>query len=142
WRLRRVPPSAGGRRATARRPAARTVFSVGLSAGVGPPAGLKPGVKTALADRDFVAVEALLDRTPLRSAEHELLLRFPALRGGADILDAAGGLVRNRRSERALGELARVPELLRAHRFGGAVSFHLCAIPGFRYSTGAIFQGS
>ena len=57
------------------------------------------------AARDFVALESLLDRTPLRSAEHELLLRFPALRGGAEILQAAGGLVRNRRSERALAEL-------------------------------------
>jgi len=41
----------------------------------------------ALAARDFVTLESLLERTTLRSAEHELLLRFPALRGGPEILD-------------------------------------------------------
>jgi len=116
-------------------------FFLGLLDGLHLPADLEPGVREALARRDFVALEALLDRTPLRSAEHELLLRFPALRGGADILDAAGGLVRNRRSERALGELARVHELLRAHGLGGAVSFDLGAIRDFDYYTGVIFEG-
>ena len=51
------------------------------------------GSLSALARRDFVALDELLGSTSLRSAEHELLLRFPALRGGAEILDAAGGLV-------------------------------------------------
>ncbi|HEY7201358.1 MAG TPA: ATP phosphoribosyltransferase regulatory subunit [Candidatus Dormibacteraeota bacterium] len=116
-------------------------FFLGLLDGLHLPADLEPGVRAALAQRDFVALEALLDRTPLRSAEHELLLRFPALRGGVDILDAAGGLVRNRRSERALGELARVHELLRAHGLGGAVSLDLGAIRDFDYYTGVIFEG-
>src|SRR5438874_10424270 len=42
-------------------------------------------VKRLLAARDFVGLEALLSATPLRSAEHELMLRFPALRGGPEI---------------------------------------------------------
>src|SRR2546423_1963358 len=113
----------------------------GLLDGLALPADLEPGVREALARRDFVALEALLDRTPLRSAEHELLLRFPALRGGVEILDAAGRLVRNRRSERALSELARVHELLRAHGLGAAVSLDLGAIRDFDYYTGVIFEG-
>jgi len=68
-------------------------------------------VRSALAARDFVALEELLAVRPA-FGEHELLLRFPALRGGSEILEAAGGLVRNRRSEQALAELARVQELL------------------------------
>ena len=116
-------------------------FFQGLLDGVALPAGLKPGVKMALADRDFVALEALLDKTPLRSAEHELLLRFPALRGGTEILQAAGNLVRNRRSERALRELARVYELLNAHGLGESVALDLGAIRDFDYYTGVIFEG-
>jgi ATP phosphoribosyltransferase regulatory subunit len=116
-------------------------FFLGLLDGLALPADLKPGVRAALAQRDFVALEALLDRTELRSAEHELLLRFPALRGGADILQAAGKLVRNHRSERALEELARVHELLRAHGLGEAVSLDLGAIRDFDYYTGVIFEG-
>lgn len=116
-------------------------FFLGLVDGLALPADLEPGVRAALAQRDFVALERLLARTSLRSAEHELLLRFPALRGGVDILDAAGALVRNRRSEGALEELARVYELLQAHGLGGAVSLDLGAIRDFDYYTGVIFEG-
>src|SRR6202521_6355666 len=72
----------------------------------------KAAVRMALAARDFVTLESLLEGTPLKSAEHELLLKFPALRGGPEILDAARALVRNKRSEAALAELSRVRELL------------------------------
>lgn len=116
-------------------------FFQGLLDGLALPADLEPGVKDALARRDFVALEALLDATPLRSAEHELLLRFPALRGGPEILGAASDLVRNRRSERALRELARVLELLEAHGLRGAVTLDLGAIRDFDYYTGVIFEG-
>src|SRR5438105_14997888 len=95
----------------------------------------------ALSARDFVALEALLEGTDLKFAEHELLLRFPALRGGPEILEAAGSLVRNRRSEAALQELARVHELLAMHGLGDAVSLDLGSIRDFDYYTGVIFEG-
>jgi ATP phosphoribosyltransferase regulatory subunit len=116
-------------------------FFQGIMDAVKLPAETKAGVRSALAARDFVALEELLERTSLRSAEHELLLRFPALRGGEEILDAAGGLVRNRRSEQALSELARVLELLKAHGLGDVVSLDLGAIRDFDYYTGIIFEG-
>jgi ATP phosphoribosyltransferase regulatory subunit len=115
-------------------------FFQGIMDAVRLPAEVKAGVRTALAARDFVALEELLAKTPLRSAEHELLLRFPALRGGAEILEAAGALVRNRRSEKALGELARVQQLLVAHGLGAVVGLDLGAIRDFDYYTGVIFE--
>ncbi len=116
-------------------------FFQGIMDAVRLPAAIKAGVRSALAARDFVALEDLLSQTPLRSAEHELLLRFPALRGGPEILEAAGGLVRNRRSEKALAELARVRELLVAHGLGAVVGLDLGAIRDFDYYTGVIFEG-
>ena len=116
-------------------------FFHGIMEAVKLPDETKAAVRTALAARDFVALESLLEKTPLRSAEHDLLLRFPALRGGSEILQAAGGLVRNRRSERALAELAEVLELLVAHGLGGVVSLDLGAIRDFDYYTGIIFEG-
>ena len=115
-------------------------FFHGIMDAVKLPDEVKASVRGALAARDFVALESLLEGTPLRSAEHELLLRFPALRGGAEILQAAGGLVRNRRSERALAELAEVRELLVAHGLGEVVSLDLGAIRDFDYYTGIIFE--
>ena len=64
-------------------------FFHGIMDAVKLPDDVKAAVRAALAARDFVALEALLEDTPLKSAEHELLLRFPALRGGPEILDAA-----------------------------------------------------
>lgn len=116
-------------------------FFQGLLDGLKLPADIETGVRSALAARDLVRLERLLDRTPMRSAEHELLLRFPALRGGPEIIDAAGKLVRNRRSERALAELRRVLELLDAHGLGESVSVDLGAIRDFDYYTGVIFEG-
>ena len=116
-------------------------FFQGIMEAVRLPAEVKAGVRRALAARDFVGLEELLARTSLRSAEHELLLRFPALRGGPEILEAAGGLVHNRRSERALDELARVRELLVAHGLGSVVGLDLGAIRDFDYYTGVIFEG-
>jgi ATP phosphoribosyltransferase regulatory subunit len=116
-------------------------FFHGIMDAVKLPDEVKADVRAALAARDFVALEALLDKTPLRSAEHELLLRFPALRGGSEILQAAGGLVRNKRSERALAELAEVQELLVAYGLGEVVSLDLGAIRDFDYYTGIIFEG-
>jgi ATP phosphoribosyltransferase regulatory subunit len=116
-------------------------FFHGIMDAVRLPDDVKAAVRAALAARDFVALEALLEGTPLKSAEHELLLRFPALRGGPEILDAAGGLVRNRRSEAALSELAQVRELLAAHGIGDVVVLDLGAIRDFDYYTGVIFEG-
>jgi ATP phosphoribosyltransferase regulatory subunit len=115
-------------------------FFHGIMDAVRLPEEVKAAVRGALAARDFVTLESLLEKTPLRSAEHELLLRFPALRGGAEILKAAGGLVRNRRSERALGELADVQQLLVAHGLGEVVSLDLGAIRDFDYYTGITFE--
>jgi ATP phosphoribosyltransferase regulatory subunit len=115
-------------------------FFQGIMDAVKLPDAVKSGVRAALAARDFVALEELLDRTSLRSAEHELLLRFPALRGGVEILDAAAGLVRNRRSEWALSELRHVRQLLEVHGLGDIVRLDLGAIRDFDYYTGIIFE--
>jgi ATP phosphoribosyltransferase regulatory subunit len=116
-------------------------FFQGIMDAVKLPEEVKAAVRTALAARDFVGLEQLLERTPLRSAEHELLLRFPALRGGPEILEAAGGLVRNRRSEKALAELSEVREHLVAQGLGDVVGLDLGAIRDFDYYTGIIFEG-
>ena len=116
-------------------------FFHGIMDAVRLPDEVKSEVRGVLAARDFVALEALLEDTPLKSAEHELLLKFPALRGGPEILEAAGALVRNRRSEQALAELAQLRELLLAHGIGDVVNLDLGAIRDFDYYTGIIFEG-
>jgi ATP phosphoribosyltransferase regulatory subunit len=116
-------------------------FFQGILEAVAPTGETRTEVKRMLAARDFVGLEELLSATSLRSAEHDLVLQFPALRGGPEILEAAGKLVRNRRSERALEELARVVDLLAAHGLRDSISLDLGAIRDFDYYTGVIFEG-
>lgn len=115
-------------------------FFHGLLAGLRLDPEVEVGVKRALAARDFVELERLLSSTPLRSAERDLLLRFPALRGGPEILDAAAALVTSQRSENAVEDLRRVHELLLAHGLGDAVNLDLGAIRDFDYYTGVTFE--
>src|SRR5262249_53893729 len=105
------------------------------------PPDRKADVRAALARRDFVLLEELLDGTPERDVEHDLLRQFPALRGGPDILTEAARRVRNRRSARPLEGLGRVHELLRAHKLEDEVSYDLGAIRDFDYYTGVTFEG-
>lgn len=115
-------------------------FFQGLLEGLEVDPEVKAGIRDALAGRDLVALESMLDRTPLGAAERDLLLRFPALRGGRELLDAAGPLVRNRRSARALEELGEVVDLLEANGVRGAVTLDLGMIRDFEYYTGVIFE--
>src|SRR5260370_31157732 len=116
-------------------------FFHGIMDAVRLPDEVKAGVRAALAARDFVALESLLEGTPLKSAEHELLLRFPALRGGPEILDAAGGLVRNRPSEAAPAQLPPGPELPAAHGLADVVNPDPRAIRDSAHHTRVLFQG-
>ena len=97
-------------------------------------------VGDALAGRDLVELEEALGETALKSQERELLLRFPALRGGPEILEAARGLVEGAGASAALDELAEVHRLLQARGVGNRVNLDLGAVRDFDYYTGAIFE--
>jgi ATP phosphoribosyltransferase regulatory subunit len=113
-------------------------FFGGLIAGLGP--AQRARVLDALGGRDLVELEKALAETDLRAAEQELLLRFPALRGDPDILQAAVALVDNPASEQAVRELHEVHELLVAHGVSARVNLDLGAVRDFDYYTGIIFE--
>jgi ATP phosphoribosyltransferase regulatory subunit len=97
-------------------------------------------VRDALAGRDLVELELALAQTDLRAAEQELLLRFPALRGDARILEAAASMVDNPTSASAIAELAEVRRLLEAQGAGARVNLDLGAVRDFDYYSGVIFE--
>ena len=113
-------------------------FFGGLMEGLSPDARAR--VLDALAGRDLVELEEALADTDLRAAEQELLLRFPALRGDAGILDAAGSMVDNPTSATAVAELREVHRLLTDHGVGDRVNLDLGAVRDFDYYTGVIFE--
>jgi ATP phosphoribosyltransferase regulatory subunit len=94
----------------------------------------------ALARRDLVSVEASLEGTDVADAERRLLLAFPTLRGGREILDTAASGLRGDRPTRALQELAQLWDLLDAHAITDRVHLDLGAVRDWDYYTGPTFE--
>ena len=108
------------------------------SAGLDPVA--REEVLAALARRDLVAVESALEGTEAADAERRLLLAFPTLRGGREILETAAGGLRGDRPHRALQELAQLWDLLDAHAITDRVHLDLGAVRDWGYYTGPTFE--
>jgi ATP phosphoribosyltransferase regulatory subunit len=116
-------------------------FLPGLLEGAGLDDATRERVLQALQDRDLVAVEAALEGTEVGETERSLLLRFPALRGGRDILDVASQGLRAERPLRALDDLRRLWDLCAAHGLNGSVlHLDLGAVRDWDYYTGPIFE--
>ena len=115
-------------------------FLPGLLDGAGLPPAARDSVLNALSRRDLVAVEEALEGTPAGEVERALLLRFPALRGGREILDAAGEGLEAARPRQALQDLATLWDLLMAHGLEGHVTLDLGAVRDWDYYTGPTFE--
>jgi len=116
-------------------------FLPGLLEGAGLDDPTRERVLQALQDRDLVAVEEALEGTEVGEVERSLLLRFPALRGGREILDVAAQGLRAERPRRALDELRRLWDLLAAHGLnGGVLHLDLGAVRDWDYYTGPTFE--
>jgi ATP phosphoribosyltransferase regulatory subunit len=100
----------------------------------GVPERSRDAVIEKLAGGDFVGVRRELAELPLASADAELLLRVPRMRGGPEILDT----VSDRLSDAGSGlreTLALLPE-----RAAERVILDLGLVRNLEYYTGAIFQ--
>jgi ATP phosphoribosyltransferase regulatory subunit len=112
----------------------------GLLEGAGLDEAARGRVLDALAARDLVAVEAALEGTDVGAVERDLLLRFPALRGGRELIDVASAGLRAERPLRALDQLAELWDLLMAHGLDGTVHLDLGAVRDWDYYTGPTFE--
>lgn len=115
-------------------------FIPGLLDSAGLDGAAREEVLSALARRDLVAVESALEGTDAADAERRLLLAFPTLRGGREILDTAAGGLRGERPHRALQELAQLWDLLDAHDITDRVHLDLGAVRDWDYYTGPTFE--
>lgn len=115
-------------------------FIPALLAAAGLDADLRSDVQAALARRDLVAVEQALAGTDTGAAEHALLLQFPALRGGHELLERARSGLADPRALAALDELERLWELLAARGLAGRAQLDLGAVRDWSYYTGPTFE--
>lgn len=115
-------------------------FIPGLLAGAGLCDDVQHRVLAALSARDLVAVEAALDGTGVGDAERSLLLTFPTLRGGREILDVAGRRLTADRARRALEQLGALWDRLAVQGLAERVHLDLGAVRDWDYYTGPTFE--
>jgi len=97
-------------------------------------------VAGAVRRRDLVAVEAALEGTEVAEADRALLLAFPTLRGGREILEMAGARLTAVRPRAVIEELARLWDLLDGHGITDRAHLDLGAVRDWDYYTGPTFE--
>jgi ATP phosphoribosyltransferase regulatory subunit len=105
-----------------------------LMASLDVPEDARPGLLEALARRDFVGLEASLERSGLKGEAAELLLDVPQRRGGPDMLSDTPA-----QAQEAVTGLRRVHELLEP-AVAERVIFDLGLVRNIGYYTGAVFD--
>lgn len=98
-------------------------------------------LQQALRKKDASELDRLLQEMAPPAATEELLRALPTLYGRADVLERAGRLISNPRSERALANLAEVHRLLTVYGLADSVIVDLGEVRGFDYYSGVNFEG-
>ncbi len=104
-------------------------------------ADLARRVTGAIGRKDSAELTRLLDEGEIDQAAREEVLALPRLFGGREVLQRAGRLVRNQRSQNALDNLTQVLDLLDQHGVAENVTLDLGELRGLDYHTGITFQG-
>ena len=105
------------------------------------PAEAERQVQLALHRKDSSALDLLMETHRLETSACDMLLSLPNLFGGEEVLTAAGRVVNNTRSERALLNLQAVYDMLKVYGLESFILLDLSEIRGFDYYTGIVFEG-
>src|SRR6266568_2338759 len=97
-------------------------------------------LRAALARKDASALERLVSDSTPDAHVREALLALPTLFGHEAVLDRAAGLARNKRSAKALANLAEVYRLLTIYGLADAILLDLGEVRGFDYYSGTYFE--
>lgn len=100
----------------------------------------RDAVFAALVARDMVELEAVVAGLELAAADRQAILDVVALRGGADVLSSAEGLVRGPEMAAALERLKRSYQLLDNYGQAERVLFDLGIFRNFEYYSGIVFE--
>lgn len=93
-------------------------------------------------DKDFVAIEALLDKMEIKGSKKKLFMDMPTLFGDASVIDTAFAQAELcEGAKNALNNIKRVYEILKQNGLEKYVSVDLGMVPHMDYYTGIIFKG-
>jgi len=108
-------------------------------------AGFSPASRELLRDaigkKDSSALRAILENESVPDRSKEEMAALPRLFGGREVLEAAGRLVSNDRSKRALENISQVLDILDIYGVGDYLTIDLGEIRGLDYYTGVTLEG-
>lgn len=116
-------------------------FLEGLMEQASLPEASRADLRTALAQRNYVAYEQALYGLNLPEAERDVLLFVASASGGREVPAEIASRVSNLRARAALDEMKRLMELLAVHGVQDFVHLDLGLVRDFEYYTGIIFEG-
>lgn len=102
---------------------------------------IKKRIVRAIARKDLVGLEMLLERNRINDRMKELVLTLPSLRGDDTILSEAASLTQGWAAREALEELKEVFHLLQVYGAKKAVFVDFSIMRDFDYYTGIVFEG-
>lgn len=95
----------------------------------------------ALARKDFVELEILLERYQVNPETKNTILSLPSLRGDSSIIEEAGTLLVNETALQALDNLQEVFHYLKAYGVDREVFVDFGIMRDFEYYSGIVFEG-
>lgn len=98
-------------------------------------------IQLALQKKDTSTLETLVAQCPLSEHYRHVLLHIPTLFGKAEVFHKAAALVQGHTAKRALDNLVKVYDILKAYGLEDRVLIDLSDIRGFDYYTGITFEG-
>ena len=97
-------------------------------------------IKNAIESHNIVELEKIVDALDLEKNSADALKKIPQLQGGVEILEVAKKISNNKKSRRALDNLAEIYRLLESYGAADKIIFDLGLIRDFEYYTGMVFE--
>ncbi|MCI8297424.1 MAG: ATP phosphoribosyltransferase regulatory subunit [Lachnospiraceae bacterium] len=115
-------------------------FYLGLVEEAGIDLKTQEKLRELIDNKNFFAVEELLDSCAMSQRSREAFLRLPELFGSIDQIRKARELTENPRSLFAITRLEKVHEIMENYGLSGYVSYDLGMLSSYQYYTGIIFK--
>lgn len=116
-------------------------FIKGLFEEAGLSASYEAELTKLIDEKNYIAVEELLDQEALAENHKQVLLDLPKLFGDVNVIEKARALTTNEKSLAALDRLERVYNILCDYEVERYVSFDLGMVSQINYYTGIVFRG-
>lgn len=115
-------------------------FFKGLVEVIGLDSSYEEELRRLIDEKNYIAIEELLDSLNLEEEQKKILLDLPKLFGSIDVIHRARSMTLNEKALKALDRLEEIYEILTDYGVEDYISFDLGIVSKINYYTGIIFK--